>query len=626
MLPITTMLPLGHRRRRHQCPTPTTLRHSLRMATTHSANARWVVRAHRVSMEVKLAHGASRLLWSSKFDTDSSAAPPHEPPPPPPSFPRPHMPPPSSPQQHQQQHPPQPQTQRAPFPSFAPGRDLAGRGPSHRPGSSMSISSLIGGDTASSDRPPQSQSSPSNAPVNNHGMQPPSPRRGHPSGSRPDFQPFQRQTPPERIAYPNTTTRAPEGQGYPAGSPPRPYSNNYGSPEQPRAPLPQTSQPYKPMRFQSSRQYTSAPNDPHARDPRSSGSGVPPRPNSQPSGPPTPSESESRPSHEGLGGQRVVYTQHEERRRTLGESHHSRPNTAEIFGGGQNSDRDRPMTVQPLSHSPFSPPRDHRDVMAPHPPVQGLWRQAVPEERRREPPESRREDPPPQFQHYGGYPPASQVTSSYGNPTSEEMVRGRSLDHLSHRVVEQYHAPPTSDPNNNDRQKAEELSRSLSTGGGYPNRPPYDQSRRMMEEMQSSKPYLGLGPEASKRTGRASPLPQAVQGAQAQPLSIGKDPSIKSEFGRMFSGLGIGPPSRQSPMPQNGTENIPPGVELHDIRLQRVNSQNGRKPKRVKDEESMVDSESADGRGTPSMGARGPKRNKLNPPNHHHHHHTHTHQ
>jgi hypothetical protein len=141
----------------------------------------------------------------------------------------------------------------------------------------------------------------------------------------------------------------------------------------------------------------------------------------------------------------------------------------------------------------------------------------------------------------------------------------------------------------------------------------------MGEEMQLSKSHIGFGLEASRRTGRASPLPQAVQGAQAQPLSIGKDPGIKSEFGRMFSGLGSGlgsaTPSRGSPMPQNGS--FSHDSETGDmLRLQRVNSQQGRKPKRVKDED-VFDAENNDGRGTP-LGVRGTKRNKLT--GHHHYH------
>ena len=42
------------------------------------------------------------------------------------------------------------------------------------------------------------------------------------------------------------------------------------------------------------------------------------------------------------------------------------------------------------------------------------------------------------------------------------------------------------------------------------------------------------------RKGRTSPLPQAVQGVQSQPSIPGAEPGIKSEFGRMFSGIGSG--------------------------------------------------------------------------------------
>jgi hypothetical protein len=180
-----------------------------------------------------------------------------------------------------------------------------------------------------------------------------------------------------------------------------------------------------------------------------------------------------------------------------------------------------------------------------------------------------------------------------------------------------------------DRQKSEQLSRSLSSGGSaYLGRSVYDQSRRL-DEIHHAKSLLSFGPDVNRRTGRASPLPQAVQGAQAQPLSIGKDPHVKSEFGRMFSGLGglgSSTPSRGSPMPQGAHESFPPGTDLNDhLRLQRVSSQNGRKPKRVKDEDGGFDNDSIDGRGTP-FGVRGAKRSKHTQPGHHHHHHGHPHQ
>ena len=138
------------------------------------------------------------------------------------------------------------------------------------------------------------------------------------------------------------------------------------------------------------------------------------------------------------------------------------------------------------------------------------------------------------------------------------------------------------------------------------------------EPMQHSKSHIGLGLEESRRTGRASPLPQAVQGAQAPPFMTGKDPGIKSEFGRMFSGLGglgSSTPLRGSPLPQSSQEGQEPGEMMR-----RISSQQGRKPKRVKDESNVFDDDSNDGRGTPT-GVRGAKRNKYtHPPGHHHHH------
>ncbi|ORY18677.1 histone deacetylation protein Rxt3-domain-containing protein [Clohesyomyces aquaticus] len=522
--------------------------------------------------------------------------------------------------------------------SYGGGRELPGLGAAHRAGGSMSISSLIGGGDSASNQQTQTQTSPTSGPPNapqsnNHTMQPPSPRRGVPSGSRSDFQSYRLQPSPDRHMFGRTNPRHSEGHGYSAGSPTRPSFSNHGSPEFGRQQLPQTSQPYKPMVFQSTRPFPPSPTDAQGRDQRQSSTGVPPRPNSQPTGPPGTSAPDTGALYDALGGRRAPYQPPEERRRTLGESHHTRPNTAEILGGisQAGAEQDRPVTVQPVSHSAFSPPRDPRGISTPGQVPRNLWRQAGSEDAPRETTEIRREEQAVPYQGYS-YRPSQQGPAPYRPQAGEDMVRGRSLDHLSHRVVEQYHAPPTSDPQTNERQKAEHLSRSLSSGGlGYSGRSMYDQPRRPGEEPQLSKSFLALGgPEANRRTGRASPLPQAVQGAQAQPVSIGKDPSIKSEFGRMFSGLGSGlgtnTPSRQSPMPQNGPDNMPPGTDLNDLRLQRVSSQTGRKPKRVKDEEGLLESESADGRGTPSFsGARGAKRNKYTHPMHHHHHHGHGH-
>lgn len=523
-------------------------------------------------------------------------------------------PPPSPPQQ--QMHPTQPQ--RPSYASSFGARELPGLGQAHRPGSSMSISSLIGGgDAGASAQPSQSQTSPStNAPLpNNQSMQPPSPRRAFPSGPRSDFAPFRRQPSPDRLVHGSNTSRASEGHGFSAGSPPtRPYSN-HGSPSRGRQSLPPSYQAYKPSSFSSQRLFGSSSNDALAQENHQPPGSVPPRPNSQPTEPAGPAVRERASPYDATGGRRSAYGPPEERRRTLGEQ--SRPDAAELLRGiGQGiSDRNRPVTVHPVSQSAFDPPRAQIGASGSNDSSRALWRQSAPNEPPREPVETPREEPSALYRNYGVYPPPIPSAPRYGPSTLNDMMPRRSLDQLSNRVVEQYHAPPTSDPNSKERHQTEPLIRSFSSGGNsYPGRSMYG----LGEPMQHSKSHIGLGLEESRRTGRASPLPQAVQGAQAPPYMTGKDPGIKSEFGRMFSGLGglgSSTPLRGSPLPQNGQD----GLESGEM-MRRISSQQGRKPKRVKDESNVFDDDSNDGRGTPT-GARGAKRNKhAHPPGHHHHH------
>lgn len=477
----------------------------------------------------------------------------------------------------------------------------------------MSISSLIGGgDAGASAQALQPQPSPptSASQSGSHSMQPPSPRRAFPPGARSDFASFRRQPSPDRSLPGTGASRASEGHGFSAGSPPRPYSN-HGSPNFGRQSLPPSHQGYKPSGFPSQRLFDPASNEPIARDTQHPLGGIPPRPNSQPNGPAGLTERDTASSHDTLGGRRGVYGQPEERRRTLGEQ--SRPDAAELLRGiGQGlTDRNRPVTVHPISQSAFGPPREQQGTHVTSEPSRSLWQPPASSEPPREPTESHRESA--LYRNYGTYPPPVTGLPQYGPPTLSEMAPRRSLDLLNNRVVEQHHAPPTSDPNSKERYRTEPLARSFSSGGNsYPGRSMYG------EPMQHSKSHIGLGLEESRRTGRASPLPQAVQGAQAPPYMTGKDPGIKSEFGRMFSGLGglgSSTPLRGSPLPQNGQEGHEPG-EL----MRRISSQQGRKPKRVKDESGVFDDDSIDGRGTPT-GLRGAKRNKhAHPPGHHHHH------
>lgn len=164
--------------------------------------------------------------------------------------------------------------------------------------------------------------------------------------------------------------------------------------------------------------------------------------------------------------------------------------------------------------------------------------------------------------------------------------------------------------------------------------------RRPMEEsqpMQQQRSFLGV--QEINRKGRLSPLPQAVQGAQGQHHGPGGEPSIKNEFGRMFSGIGsgvsgLGAPSPVSAGPQ-GTpfsmsgrredfDNLQESpVENGGHKIPRSASRGGRRRK-LKEEDSKGDDESSTGRRTPSGSSRG-KRPKTHhhhshPPHHHHHH------
>ena len=66
--------------------------------------------------------------------------------------------------------------------------------------------------------------------------------------------------------------------------------------------------------------------------------------------------------------------------------------------------------------------------------------------------------------------------------------------------------------------------------------PPEDRNRKGSDESSQHRAILGLA--ADSKRGRYSPLPQAVHGAQAQTPT--PDAGIKDEHGRVFSGLGSG--------------------------------------------------------------------------------------
>lgn len=160
------------------------------------------------------------------------------------------------------------------------------------------------------------------------------------------------------------------------------------------------------------------------------------------------------------------------------------------------------------------------------------------------------------------------------------------------------------------------------------------QLRRSLEDTQH-RSILGASYDSHRRTERSSPLPQAVQGASSQPVGSGRDPTIKTEFGRMFSGLGSGvgstpvpmpPPSNGSPTPARGVRGTYAGIHVFtfraDIEIDRHSKSPGaERLKRSYEAEGRLDGE-FEGRVTPgTTGGRGGKRSKQSHATPHHHHH-----
>lgn len=143
----------------------------------------------------------------------------------------------------------------------------------------------------------------------------------------------------------------------------------------------------------------------------------------------------------------------------------------------------------------------------------------------------------------------------------------------------------------------------------------------------------------NNRRGRISPLPQAVQGAQARVSGPASDPGIKSEFARMFIGIGsgVGRAGRlgsgtSTPFSPSPTKNIESGRKTpimgrgESIELGNtwVGAKGGRKARKAKEEEPRLDSEVKLAESNAgAVGTRGVKRTRHS---HHHHPHQHSHQ
>lgn len=156
--------------------------------------------------------------------------------------------------------------------------------------------------------------------------------------------------------------------------------------------------------------------------------------------------------------------------------------------------------------------------------------------------------------------------------------------------------------------------------------PPGDENRQKgNDELLHHRALLGVGMEG-KKAGRASPLPQAVQGAQGQILGPAGESSMKSDLGRVFSGIGSGvggvnaaagsgpsTPMTTSPFKRDSNAGRSATSETtEDIKNNRPGSATGKRPRRSRDEEQL-DEAALEQRIGLSRGRRG---RHL----HHHHH------
>lgn len=149
--------------------------------------------------------------------------------------------------------------------------------------------------------------------------------------------------------------------------------------------------------------------------------------------------------------------------------------------------------------------------------------------------------------------------------------------------------------------------------------------RKGSDELLQHRNLLAVGADG-KRGGRASPLPQAVQGAQAPFIGPSGEPGIKNELGRVFSGIGSGvggvtagssgsgpsTPLISSPFKRDSLTGRPVNGDVDD-KLARPSSTTGTgRSRKSRDEDAQMESD-----GVPSLAGRGSRRNRHV---HHHHH------
>ena len=450
------------------------------------------------------------------------------------------MPPPSSPQ-----HYPTSRGQSAnapPLPSTFLSREQYSSNPAHRPGSSMSISAMLGSDA---DRAPRDVGPFSRPPVSSA----PSSYTSAPPSANPGAM-----SPPARptsLEYPFfRRSQTPEKSFAKSHPPARPYRSSSGGVSQTSITEQSKFNPLASRAPPSSSQYpdkagSSHPSPPissaetaYNDSPRLSLNGSIPRPNSQPKvepsarGPgysplsrPTAAlgEGAAGPTAAGIGATQPRATPFSEHGRfgSLYPDRHSE----ELA----QREKERAMVQEfDASRAPghrYSAYGDRETFGRPQGP--GAW-----EPGRSQPPspETKRfpaPEPSPGF----GFGAIQSYTKSLGSQA------GSGSRPVSLSAQTQPTPPPNEQPPYLHKLQTEPprlFSSGLSTGPSPVTQPATDDRRKGSDELMHHRNLLGVG--AEKRGGRASPLPQAVQGASGP----GGESSIKNDLGRVFSGIGSG--------------------------------------------------------------------------------------
>ncbi|KAM5352715.1 hypothetical protein ACJ41O_005437 [Fusarium nematophilum] len=271
-----------------------------------------------------------------------------------------------------------------------------------------------------------------------------------------------------------------------------------------------------------------------------------------------------------------------------------------------------PTYRAPMDHQ--RPPSEYPPSTVPYP-AHGPAYQTAPSDRY--PPASH---PPPPAQNTPTGPP-----QPYDSPDRARMNLLHPQQQQQHQQQHQQQAPPPQ-----HRRPGEEGPPPPSIAYNGAHGPGQFESPRHRNSDDASAPNGQrnlLAIQEMNRKGRISPLPQAVQGAQLQQPGPAGEPGIKSEFGRMFAGIGNGVMGVSSPitsaaMPftnaslakREDSENMTPelGPDAGG------KGTKGRRRK-LKDEDGKGDDDSS-GRLTPANRKR-PKTHQ----HHHHHHHAHHH-